>query len=473
MTKRSGPTKREQELLAIITRLEARIVELEKRNAELVDQLAKFSKNSSNSSKKPSSDIVKPPKPAPPSGEGGRTRGGQPGHTKYERRAFALDEIKETHNYYLEACPHCGGPLFEAAGRARMIDQIEVEPRPVRIDRYQALGYWCPRCGKIHYAPFPSEVRKGGLAGVRLTALIGYMKGVCHASFSTIRKYLRDVLGVDISRGQLRKIVGKVSEALEQPWLELLGRLPDEKAIHVDETGHKDNGDRFWTWCFRARDYTVFKIADNRASRTLTEILGEEFAGVIGCDYFSAYRKFMREFDVLVQFCLAHLIRDLKFLCDYPEKQTKEYGGRVLEAVRRMFAHIHRREEMDAAAFQAALEEHRQNILATALTDVPDKCHVLPIAKRFRDHGEAYFRFITTPDIEPTNNLAEQAIRFVVIDRRITQGTRSEGGRQWCERIWTIIATCVAQSRSVFDFILEAVQAHFKRIQPPSLLNSP
>ncbi|MBU2550047.1 MAG: transposase, partial [Proteobacteria bacterium] len=84
-----------------------------------------------------------------------------------------------------------------------------------------------------------------------------------------------------------------------------------------------------------------------------------------------------------------------------------------------------------------------------------------------------YFRFITTPDIEPTNNLAEQAIRFVVIDRRITQGTRSEGGRQWCERIWTIIATCVAQSRSVFNFIFEAVQAYFQGLQPPSLLNSP
>jgi hypothetical protein len=51
-------------------------------------------------------------------------------------------------------------------------------------------------------------------------------------------------------------------------------------------------------------------------------------------------------------------------------------------------------------------------------------------------HGESYFRFITTPGIEPTNNLAEQAIQFVVIDRRITQGTRSETGRRWCERIW-------------------------------------
>ena len=81
------------------------------------------------------------------------------------------------------------------------------------------------------------------------------------------------------------------------------------------------------------------------------------------------------------------------------------------------------------------------------------------LAKRFALHGEASFRFITTPGIEPTNNLAEQAIRFVVIDRRIPQGTRSEAGRQWCERIWTVMATCAQQGRSVFSFLERAV--HF------------
>ena len=298
------------------------------------------------------------------------------------------------------------------------------------------------------------------------------MKGVCHASFSTIRKYLRDVIGVTISRGQLRKIIGKVSQALEEPWLQLLGMLPFEEILNVDETGHKDNGDQFWTWCFRAQDYTLFKIADTRGSKVLFEVLGEEFNGVLGCDYFSAYRKYMKDCGVLVQFCLAHLIRDLKFLSTYPEKQTREYGRRVLEAVREMFGLIHHRHEMDEASFQAALLKQQTIILNLATNNVPDKCHVLPIAKRFRENGAGYFRFITTPGIEPTNNLAEQAIRFVVIDRRITQGTRSEGGREWSERIWTVIATCTRQGRSAFDFILKSVQAHFSGLPAPSLLNS-
>ena len=92
------------------------------------------------------------------------------------------------------------------------------------------------------------------------------------------------------------------------------------------------------------------------------------------------------------------------------------------------------------------------------------------LAKRFEDHGESYFRFITTPGVEPTNNLAEQAIRFVVIDRLITQGTRSEKGNRWCERIWTVIATCTQQGRSVFEYLEAAVGAWFVGTEPPILL---
>ncbi len=68
----------------------------------------------------------------------------------------------------------------------------------------------------------PSAIERGGLVGPRLTTVIAYLKGVCHASFSTVRKFLRDVVGLTISRGQLAKIIAKVSRALEQPYEELL-----------------------------------------------------------------------------------------------------------------------------------------------------------------------------------------------------------------------------------------------------------
>ena len=85
-------------------------------------------------------------------------------------------------------------------------------------------------------------------------------------------------------------------------------------------------------------------------------------------------------------------------------------------------------------------------------------------------NGSAYFEFITTPGIDPTNNVAEQAIRFVVIDRHVTQGTRCIKGRQSCDRLWTVIPACALQGRSAFDFILQAVSAYFRDQSAPLLL---
>jgi hypothetical protein len=105
-----------------------------------------------------------------------------------------------------------------------------------------------------------------------------------------------------------------------------------------------------------------------------------------------------------------------------------------------------------------------------ATQDVPNSKHSQNLAKRFIKHGAAYFEFMTTPGVEPTNNLAEQAIRFVVIDRHITQGTHGETGRRWCERIWTVIATCTRQGKSVFEYLCDAVKAYFNDKPAPSLV---
>jgi len=120
--------------------------------------------------------------------------------------------------------------------------------------------------------------------------------------------------------------------------------------------------------------------------------------------------------------------------------------------------------------FQARLEAARDRVLQAGLSDVPPTRRSENMAKRFRKHGAAYFTFVTTPGVEPTNNLAEQAIRFVVIDRHITQGTRSEAGRQWSERIWTIIASCAQQGRSAYAFLKEAILNWFQGEPGPSLL---
>ena len=107
-------------------------------------------------------------------------------------------------------------------------------------------------------------------------------------------------------------------------------------------------------------------------------------------------------------------------------------------------------------------------ILKVALLQVPSRKMAQTLSSRFKDWQEEYFRFIDD-GLPPTNNLCEQSIRSVVIDRKITQGTRSDWGNRWSERIWTVLATCKQRDENVFSYIHSCVGAFLQGFSPPLL----
>jgi transposase len=455
-------------------KLTARVGELEKQLADIQDQLAKATKNSATSSKPPSSDITNPPPKRKKRGRPKKRKiGGQPGHKRHQRIPFLDEQVDKILEYRYTACPCCGGGnLQDGDQRPKKLQQVELAEQPITIQEHHGIGQVCLDCGEAYTCPLPEDILRSGLVGPRMTALIGWLKGVCHMSIGNIRKYCRDVIGVKLSRGLIQKLVTKVSQSLKSPYDQLLDALSDESHLNIDETGHKDNGKRLWTWCFRAYLFTVFKISPSRGSNVLLETLGEDFDGVIGCDYFSAYRKFMRlDENVKLQFCIAHLIRDIKFLCAHPDPQNQQYGAVLREHFRKLFKTIARREEFASDAnFRRSLDRIRRAIVWDATMEQPDTQHAANMANRFYLHCESYFRFISDPAIGPTNNVAEQAIRFVAIHRRMTQGTRGEVGQSWYERICTVVVTCEQQGCSVLEFITESVRCLFSGESSPSLL---
>ncbi|MFQ5474115.1 MAG: IS66 family transposase, partial [Dehalococcoidia bacterium] len=427
--------------------------------------------NPFNSSKPPSSDIVKPPKPPPKKGGSRKKRriGGQPGHAKHERRPLPPEEVDKAFEYWLCECGKCGGPLSASALAPQLFQHVELVGRSIEVSNHWIEWSWCATCEEDQHADLPEVLRKSGLFGPRMRAFVAYLKGACHTSYKTIRTLLLDVFGISTSTGYLAKVVNDTSCALAVPYAELRDALAAEPWLNVDETGHKNNGKRYWTWCFRARSYTVFRVDPSRGSKVLKEILGEVFGGVLGADYYSAYHKYMADCNVLIQFCMAHLIRDVRYMTTLADKVTKNYGQRVLDALKRLFKILHRREKMSAERFAKRMEQAKAEVIKKALS-APPRSEAQNMAARFRSNSESYFRFITTPGVEPTNNLAEQAIRHVVIDRRITQGTRGTNGQRWSERIWSTMASCAQQRRSSFQFISEAVLAEISGLPPPSLL---
>ena len=82
----------------------------------------------------------------------------------------------------------------------------------------------------------------------------------------------------------------------------------------------------------------------------------------------------------------------------------------------------------------------------------------------------ALWTFVRVEGVEPTNNSAERAVRHGVIIRKVSGGTKSEGGSRFVERILTARATLRLQRRPILPFLQEACEARLRRTAPPSLL---
>lgn len=169
---------------------------------------------------------------------------------------------------------------------------------------------------------------------------------------------------------------------------------------------------------------------------------------------------------------LAHLIRDVKFLTTLPDAGEKACGQRLLLEFKRLFRFWHQRQKIPKDRFDRLMLRLQSRILTLAgQEDLPPKSATL--GKRRNKQGESIFRFLFDPAGPPTNNAAEQGNRGSVIDRRITQGSRSPMGRQWNARTWTVLGTCRKQGRSAWRFLQEAFNAHDLQGVTPSLLPKP
>lgn len=480
------------DLLAVIARQEKiieaqaqRIIEqdqrieaLEKRVFELEDKLAAAQKNSSNSSKPPSSDITSPPKVKP--GKRGRRKkrriGGQEGHPKQESR-LGINDADRTEDYYADQIPeNVARDLVPAPGlEPKVLFQYELADKPVILTAHISYPYIDRETDEVVFAPFPDEVEKAGILGPRLTAYCACLKGGIHASYTGVKKVL-DVLGVDVCRATICNKIKKVCDALGFSFGELNSELPNQDQLNIDESGHKDHPfdkpkdhrRKHWIWVFAAPLFTVFRIFDTRSADVLKDVLGPDCEAIIGSDLYSAYTCYAKTANVKVQLCWAHLIRDIKFLGESSNRVTANYGNRLLELCKNIFHLLHRREELGEEVFQRRMLKLKHQFLEVGRRS--KAVGTDNMVERLKKHGEEYFLFLENPQVEPTNNLAEREVRHCVIDRRVTQGTRGLAGQRWCERIWTVLATCARQNRNAFDFIAESVKTYYRSEPQPSLL---
>ena len=185
-------------------------------------------------------------------------------------------------------------------------------------------------------------------------------------------------------------------------------------------------------------------------------------------DFHSAYISYA---NANQQFCLAHLIRDIKYLCTLPFENVKSFGDKLLSYFANLFRLWHKKHEIPIDDFKRKLRRHVV-MIENYLFRCEDKSeYVVKMKRRFFKRWKCLFRFTEEPLLyEPTNNLAEQTLRVVTKIRRLTQGTRSVWGQLWWSRILSVIGTCRKKKLSAFRFIVDAVNASKSDANYPVLL---
>jgi transposase len=443
------------------------IAKQDKRIAKLEE---KGRKNSTNSSKPPSSDGPgKKKKAYPPKQPSGRSRGGQPGHTKHERILLPVEKARSVRDVKPTSCEACGKKLRgddPCPKRHQIVDLPPIEPVFDEV-RFHTLP--CPdgRCGHRTEAPWPDDVSPLGF-GPGVDAMVGQLTGELRLSKQTTSDTLANVFGVTMSVGAVIDAQTRVSEALKEPCEEALVHAQAQDIKNADETGWWEANKKAYIWTLVTTFVTVFLIIPSRAATAAGTLLGT-VRGILGTDRYSGYSWWPTR---LRQVCWAHLIRD--FVAIAERGGTSKALGEALGAeAQRMFAWWKRLKdgELKRATFQVYMRSVRARVEGLLLQGCSDtNPRTAGTCREMWNVREAFWTFARIEGVEPTNNAAERSIRFGVLWRRMSHGTMSKKGSEFVARILTVHATLRQQERSVHAFLRTACAAHRAKRAPPSLL---
>jgi transposase len=436
---------------------------LKERIRELEERL---NQDSSNSSKPPSSD---PPdkKRRATKAKSSRPRGAQPGHPDQQRKLYALDRVDRVVPCIPKACEECGKHLAGEDPEPVRVQKVEVEIK-LHVTEYQQHQLPCPRCGHVTTGALPEGVDASAF-GPRIQAIVALLSGAYRLSKREIERIMHDVFDVQMSLGTVCNLEHATSEALEGPVAEAQEFVKDQPAVHLDETGWREDKRKAWLWTAVTTWVIVFAIRLSRGAKVAQELIGPTYRGIAHSDRWSAYSWIAPR---RRQLCWSHLLRDFQKLIDRGGVAAA-IGKRLKARAEEMFHYWYRVRDgtLQRSTFQTYLSEIRQDILA--VLEAGTLCRYSKTAefcKNLLKLQSALWTFARVEGVEPTNNAAERAVRKPVLWRKGSFGTDSPKGSRFVERILTTVATLRAQQRNVLDYLVEACTAARRGGEPPSLL---
>jgi len=367
-------------------------------------------------------------------------RGAPCGHRGNSRRR--PEEISELIDIYPEKCDRCGS---EVNGYANTFDEHMIEDIEIRkkVTCYRFHYGYCQRCKKVVY-PKKERILANDRIGNEARAVSGYLRqlGLTYRKTASIFK---GIFGLNLTHPSFMAFNAEQAQNGVSIYEGIKQQVRHSSCVNADETGWRVNGQNHWLWVFTSKDAVLYLIDKSRGSKIVSNVLGEEYEGVLTADFYSAYNKLQAQ---AKQRCLAHLLNEIDKVEEKNKLDLDSIDGRFCEELKTVF-----KQTIDA------WNEHRQG--TRALQDlVREKGRAIArlvelllspikhkdarrLRKRIIKHNQELFIFLDNPAVEPTNNRAERALRPLVIMRKVTFGNRSALGALNQAMLMSVIQTGV------------------------------
>jgi len=405
---------------------------LEKKIVDLEQQLSFFK----NPHTPPSKQFFKKRIP-----HASRKLGAPEGHKGATRE---VPEPSETVEHFLTECPKCNDILGEPFEIEEWIIEDIPEPQPVKVMRHVIGFYHCKNCGVVSAeTDLPSE---GGF-GKNVLAHVTLMKYDDRLPARKITTSLQRQHNLDLTHSTVLNLVQRVVKAAGSAFEQVKSAIRTFFNVYIDETGIKVAGKTFWIWVFTTLTTTLFVIRKSRHCKVIEEVLGDDFEGVINCDGWKTYVTYKdKNGKVKIQRCWAHALREVKAVADKHEE---------IKPLNKWFKDIYimvckARESGKPPHIRERLKIKCEKELRRWLDITKPYKELKTVRTKIENGFENWFTCIIHPEVEPTNNRAERALREQVVIDKITGTLRNEKGTTANETIMTLLTTWKQQNKNPF-----------------------
>jgi transposase len=377
--------------------------------------------------------------------ESNKRRGAPPGHRGASRLAPEPDEIR-----FIEAdeCEKCGSKDLEVLRVSEKTIEDLPEVLPLKVTTFRREKLKCKGCGHVFTAKDPDCPVVGRL-GVNLMVLVLMLKFLPRSVLRCTVGLLQHLYKVNISAKTANSILERVAEGADKDYQALIQRVRKSKVVYADETSMSVMGKKWWIWIFRTPTDVAVVIRNSRGSKVPLEILGGGFRKVLVRDGWKPYNSLKR---ALVQRCWAHLLREAK------ELNHLEAGKHLYENLCQIFKEIKEFNEGNPSDEERRSKYEELSERMRKLLSYYGRNKKLKKATNYaRNGGRYWFTCVLIPGVEPTNNLAEQAIREHVLIRKIIGAIRSVKGAKTYETLASLIATWKLRNMNIADSLKELI----------------